>query len=65
MRVVSSHCWTNGVDFNFAHEPPWYGTVRPVVWEGGITKAPLPDVRPAGRTHLEVQVLYRPDRGNC
>ena len=22
-------------------------------------------VRPAGRTHLEVQVLYRPDRGNC
>jgi len=21
-------------------------------------------VRPAGRTHLEVQVLYRPDRGN-
>jgi hypothetical protein len=22
-------------------------------------------VRPAGRVHLEVQVLYRPDRGNC
>jgi hypothetical protein len=22
-------------------------------------------VRPAGRTHLEVKVLYRPDRGNC
>ena len=21
-------------------------------------------MRPAGRTHLEVQVLYRPDRGN-
>jgi len=22
-------------------------------------------VRPAGRTYLKVQVLYRPDRGNC
>jgi hypothetical protein len=22
-------------------------------------------VRPAGRTHLEVQVLYTPDRGKC
>jgi hypothetical protein len=22
-------------------------------------------VRPAGRVYLEVQVLYRPDRGNC
>ncbi len=22
-------------------------------------------VRPAWHTHLEVQVLYRPDRGNC
>ena len=22
-------------------------------------------VRPAGRTLLEVEVLYRPDRGNC
>jgi len=22
-------------------------------------------VRPAGRTHLEVKVLYRPDRANC
>lgn len=24
----------------------------------------IPLVRPAGRTHLEVQVLYGPDRGN-
>jgi len=22
-------------------------------------------VRPAGRTHLEVEVLYTPDRGKC
>jgi hypothetical protein len=22
-------------------------------------------VRPAGRTHLEVQVLHTPDRGKC
>ena len=44
MPVVSTHCWTNGEDYNSSHEPPWYGTVRPVVWEGGITKAPLPDL---------------------
>ena len=25
----------------------------------------LPDVRPAGRNYLEVQVLYRPGSGNC
>ena len=22
-------------DFNVQHEPPWYGTVCPVVWEDG------------------------------
>jgi len=31
----------------------------------GLQSPLLPDVRPAGRVDLEVQVLYRPDRGNC
>ena len=26
---------------------------------------PLPDVRPAGRTYLEVEVLYTPGKGKC
>jgi len=25
----------------------------------------LPFVRPAGRTHLEVEVLYMPGKGKC
>jgi hypothetical protein len=32
--------------------------------KGPLKKAPF-YVRPAGRTHLEVEVLYRPGRGNC
>ena len=42
------------------------GTAGTVVWEGGGREpAPYPNVRPAGRTHLEVQVLYTPDRRKC
>ena len=32
--------------------------------KGGTKGATFLFVRPAGRTYLEVQVLYRPDRGN-
>ena len=46
MPVVSTHCWTNGEDYNSSHEPPWYGTVRPVVWEvGGSNPATYPIVK--------------------
>ena len=31
----------------------------------GSGRNPFFGVRPAGRTHLEVQVLYRPGKGNC
>jgi hypothetical protein len=30
-----------------------------------VSEALLFLVRPAGRTHLEVQVLHTPDRGKC
>ena len=29
-----------------------------------LSALPFSYVRPAGRTHLEVKVLYEPDRGN-
>lgn len=55
---------------------PWPGNVRElrnvveraVILAQGEIDATHPAsfvVRPAGRTHLEVKVLYRPDRGNC
>ena len=33
-------------------EPPWYGPVCPVVWEGRRREAsPYPDLRPAAEIH--------------
>ncbi len=37
------HCWINCTDSSVLHEPPWYGTVCPVVWEvGGGNPATYP-----------------------
>ncbi len=38
-----------------------------VVWREGFLSSgkPFVLVRPAGRAHLEVRVLYTPDRGKC
>ena len=35
--IVSDSCRCKIIGFNsyVVHEPPWYGTVRPVVWEDG------------------------------
>jgi hypothetical protein len=46
--VISMHwgfrVWIRVQAFNFT-EPPWYGPVCPVVWEGGSREAPLyPDL---------------------
>ncbi len=31
----SCRCSISYTNFNVQHEPPWYGTVCPVVWEDG------------------------------
>ena len=35
MVMDSCHCKVICYIFNVLHEPPWYGTVCPVVWEDG------------------------------
>ena len=40
MALDSCRCLINFAGFNVLHEPPWYGTVCPVVWEDGGRKAP-------------------------
>jgi hypothetical protein len=36
----SCHFLINSASFNVLHEPPWYGTVCPVVWEDGGRESP-------------------------
>ncbi len=48
---VSCHCKIVYFGFNVVREPPWYGTVCPVVWEdggGNPASYPIVDIAPHG-----------------
>jgi hypothetical protein len=46
MAWGSCHFLINSESFNVLHEPPWYGTVCPVVWEDGGREPPSYPVHP-------------------
>ena len=49
MDLDSCHFSINSAGFNVLREPPWYGTVCPVVWEDGGREPPsypMPRARP-------------------
>jgi hypothetical protein len=48
-----------------AGSPSRNGILQFGVWERGPSGRVFYLVRPAGRTHLEVKVLYTPGKGKC